>query len=81
VGAEEARKAGGNAGQLAAPEGSDETAKQMLDTTGNTAAEYLKQTVISLDQFVERATDDDEKAFAENLLKTARNFEDQMQDG
>lgn len=67
--------------QLAIPEASNESVKQMLDTTGNTEVEYLKQTVISLEQFLERATHEDEKAFAENLLKTTRDCEDQIQDG
>ena len=57
--------------QLAASEGPSEATKEMLDTTGSNATEYFNQTLISLEQFVDRATDDDEKAFAKNRLRTA----------
>lgn len=61
--------------QLAASEGPNQAAKQLLDTTGNTATEYFNQTLALLEQFIERATEDDEKEFAGDLLKTARDCE------
>jgi len=67
--------------RLASSKGPDETAKQMLDTIGQSASEYFNQTLISLEQFVKRATNDDEKTFAEKLLNTARSCEGEIQDG
>ncbi|MHB8902607.1 MAG: DUF805 domain-containing protein [Thermoguttaceae bacterium] len=67
--------------KLAAPRQPDDSATQLLDSTGKSAAEYFSQTVMSIQQFVERATNDDEKAFAEKLLRTARELGGQIQDG
>ena len=67
--------------QLAASEGPNEAAKQLLETTGNTASDYFNQTLVSLERFVERATNDEEKGFAKNLLQTARDCEGRISDG
>ena len=66
--------------QLAASEGSNNNAMQMLETTGNTASEYFNQTLNLLEQFLERMTLDDEKTFVENLLWPTRDCERQIQD-
>ena len=67
--------------QLAASKGPIENAKQMLDITGQSAADFFNQTLILLDQFLKRAANGDEKEFVENLLNTARSCEPQIQDG
>jgi hypothetical protein len=68
-------------GQLAASEGPNKSVTELLDTTGNSATEYFKQTLISLQQFGKRTTNDDERAFAETLLENARSLEGRIQDG
>lgn len=65
--------------ELAASQGTNEHAKQLLDTIGATPTEYLQETINALLQFVERATHD-EKEFAERLLSTTRGLEGRLQD-
>jgi hypothetical protein len=67
--------------RLALPDGPNESAKQLLDATGNTATDYFDQTLASLQQFVDRATNDEEQAFATNLLNTAKGLEGRIRDG
>jgi hypothetical protein len=67
--------------QLALPDGPNESAKQLLDTTDSSAADFFDQTLVSLQQFVDQVTDDEEKAFATSLLNTVKGFEGRMQEG
>ena len=67
--------------QLASSDVQNGPVKELLDTTGNTAIEYLEQTLISLHQFAERTTNDDERAFAEKLLENARGLEGRIKAG
>jgi hypothetical protein len=67
--------------QLVASEGPIESVTELLDSTGNSAIEYFNQTLISLPQLAELTTSDDERAFAGNLLETAKRFEGRIQDG
>lgn len=67
--------------QLASPDGPNESAKQVLEMTDSSAADFFDQTVVSLQQFVDHATNDEEKASATSLLKTVTGFEGRMQEG
>ena len=67
--------------QLASSEGSNESAKQLLDSTGKTATEYLDQSIMSLQTYAERATNEREKALATDLLHSARSLERQIRSG
>jgi hypothetical protein len=64
--------------QLAA---SDEKARQVLNTTGKTASEYVDETLGSLEKFIKSAGDENDKRVALNLLETTRHCDGRIQAG
>lgn len=66
--------------QLSAPDGPDESTVQLLDTTGTNPEEFYSRTVHDIRLFLERATSDDDKAFATALLETCQKHDGRMAD-